>query len=161
MKALDPPRAQALLWRRAVWRGDWADAERLQPRDPALDGAIATYRALASGRANRQEAAASKVVGLPDDCCLVAKAELLTDLGYRKEAIEQLEKLVTTGPSGGPSINAAVVLGSPGLRSLWFDPAIEPLLRRVGLIDYWRYSATLPDVCRTKAAPAFCSSFTS
>jgi DNA-binding winged helix-turn-helix (wHTH) protein len=155
VKALDPAKAPALLWRKAVWRGDWEDAERrLPPRDPVVDrAAVATYRALASGDAIEKDAAARQVEQLPDDCCVVMQAELLTELGRHPEVIAQLEGLETARPS---SLNLAVFLANPAARSLWHDPAIAPLLKRIGLIDYWRASGSRPDVCKAPSAPAFC-----
>jgi hypothetical protein len=49
-----------------------------------------------------------------------------------------------------------VFLAEPAVRSLWQDPALGPLLRREGLMDYWRKSDTRPDVCTAPMAPAFC-----
>jgi DNA-binding winged helix-turn-helix (wHTH) protein len=158
VKTLDPVQARALSWRRALWRGDWADAERLlQPLDPTMDAAhIATYRALASGEAERKDAAARQVLALPGDCCGLMQAALLTQLGHRGEAIAVLERLETASPSGTPPPNLGLVLADPAMRALWRDPAIEPLLRRIGLIDYWRASRSPPDLCGDREAPAFC-----
>lgn len=158
VKALDSSHVPPLLWRKAVWRRDWADAERhLPPRDPALGGAeIASYRAVASGDAKRIEAAARQVMSLPDGCCLVMQAELLTQLGRPAEAAARLERLETARPPGAPGFNAELFLADPALRSLWHDPAIEPFLRRSGLINYWRASGTQPDACRKAGTLAFC-----
>jgi hypothetical protein len=158
-KTLDPNPVPTMLWRKAVWRGDWSGAERLLPRrEPALDrAAIATYRALASGDAKEKEAAAAQVMGLGKDCCVLAQAELLTLLGRHAEAIALLETIESARASGPPPPNLGMVfLAEPAVRSLWHDPAIEPFLRRHGWIDYWRASGTRPDVCGETRAPAFC-----
>jgi DNA-binding winged helix-turn-helix (wHTH) protein/tetratricopeptide (TPR) repeat protein len=158
MKALDPDGVPMMLWRRALWRGDWVDAERYLPRrDALLDRArIGVYRAMASGDAREQRAAARKVMDLPDGCCVPVQAELLTQLGRRGDAIALLEKQESAGPSGTPPPNIARFLADPAMRSLWHDRAIESLLRRIGLIDYWHSSGTRPDVCRESKPPAFC-----
>jgi DNA-binding winged helix-turn-helix (wHTH) protein len=157
VRTLDPAALPA-LWRVAIWRGDWVAAERRLPlRDPALDRIhIATYRALASGDAGRKEAAARQVIALGDDCCAPMKAVLLTQLGRSAKAIALLEKL-HAAPSEGPPRNLGLLFpADPAMRSLWYDPAIEPFLRRNGWIDYWRASGTRPDVCGEHRPPAFC-----
>jgi DNA-binding winged helix-turn-helix (wHTH) protein len=160
VQALDPGSARTLLWHKAIWRGDWADAERyLPPRDPALDRVHrATYRALASGDPERKALAASEIMSLPDGCCAPMQVALLTQLDPGA-AIALLERL-SAGSSGVPAFDTAPFLADPALRALWRDPAIEPLLRRIGLIDYWRASGTRPDLCRAAAAPAFCGRLT-
>lgn len=95
-------------------------------------------------------------MGLPDGCCLVMQAELLTQLGRPADAVARLELLETARRPGGPGFNAELFLADPALRPLWHDPAIEPFLRRNGLIDYWRASETRPDACRKAGTPAFC-----
>jgi DNA-binding winged helix-turn-helix (wHTH) protein len=157
VKTLDPAALPALLWHKAVWRRDWTSAERyLPPREPALDRATsATYRALSSGDAQEKEQAAAQVRRLGNDCCVLAQAELLTQLGRGGEAIALLEKLETAANAPPPNLEM-VFLAEPAVRSLWHDPAIEPMLRRDGLIAYWRDSGTRPDVCDEPRAPAFC-----
>jgi hypothetical protein len=148
-----------MLWRKAVWHGDWSGAERLLPqREPALDrAAIATYRALASGDAKEKEAATAQVMGLGKDCCVLTQAELLTLLGRHAEAIALLQTIESARASRPPPPNLGMVfLAEPAVRSLWHDPAIKPFLVRHGWIDYWRASGTRPDVCGEARAPAFC-----
>ena len=158
VSALDASSAPTLHWRWAVWRGDWADAERLLPKgDPAgYQAAIATYRALASGDANRKDVAAAEIMRLPDGCCAPMQAELLTQLGHFAEAIAVLDKLENARSSQMAPINLATFMADPAMRSLWYDPAIGPLLGHIGLIDYWRSSGTRPDLCRGPKAPDFC-----
>jgi DNA-binding winged helix-turn-helix (wHTH) protein len=151
IRTLDPAALPNLLWREAIWRGDWAKAERdLPPRDPTLDRVhIATYRALASGDVKRKEAAARQVMSLGEDCCAPMRAVLLTQLGQDAGAIGLLEKLQARN-LGLP------FLADPAIRRLWHDPAIEPFFRRNGWIDYWRASHSRPDVCGKPGPPAFC-----
>jgi DNA-binding winged helix-turn-helix (wHTH) protein/tetratricopeptide (TPR) repeat protein len=157
VSTLDPS-ALLTFWHVAIWRGDWAEAERrLPPRDPALDRIhIATYRALASGDAERKEAAARQVIALGDACCGPMKAVLLTQLGQSARAIALLEKLQAAQSDVPPRNLGLLFPTDPAMRSLWHDPAIEPVLRRHGLIDYWRASGTRPDVCGEPRPPAFC-----
>lgn len=158
VRTLDPAAALPALWHVAIWRGDWVEAaRRLPPRDPALDRIhIATYRALASGNAERKEAAARQVIALGDDCCGPMKAVLLTQLGQRAKAITLLEKLQATQSDVPPRNPGLLFLADPAMRPLWHDPAIEPFLLRNGLIDYWRSSGTRPDVCGEPKPPVFC-----
>jgi hypothetical protein len=155
---LDPAALPTLLWHAAIWRGDWAEAERrLPPRDPALDRIhLTTYRALASDDAGRKEAAARQVSALGDDCCAAMKAVLLTQLGQSAKAIALLEKLEAAQSDVPPRNPGLLFPADPAMRPLWHDPAIEPFLLRNGWIDYWRASGTRPDVCGEPRPPAFC-----
>lgn len=158
VRQLDPVAMPALLWRKGVWAGDWAEAERFIPlAHPAQEQAgIATYRALASGDPARKEAAARLVSALPDDCCVHLRVEMLTLLGHLTEAISLLETFEAARTPGRRPGNVGLFLWDPALRPLWYDPAIEPFLRRNGWIAYWRESGTRPDLCRGGKRPSFC-----
>jgi len=153
---LDTAAMPRLSWRKAVWQRNWAEAERyLPPGHPAQEqAAVAAYRALAAGDPARKDAAAALVEALPEECCLGLRVELLTQLGHRGEAIALLDGHASSRrPGRRPGLP---FLWDPALRPLWYDPAIEPFLRRSGWVSYWRQTAVVPDVCRNADAPPFC-----
>jgi DNA-binding winged helix-turn-helix (wHTH) protein/tetratricopeptide (TPR) repeat protein len=159
VRQLDPAPMPNLLWRKATWLGNWAEAERLAPLElPAQEEAsIATYRAMASGDPGRKEAAARMVLALPEDCCVHLRIDLLTQLGLRAQAIALLNDFeAARTPGRRPGTVGLLFLADPALRSLWYDPAIEPFFLRNGWIDYWRASKTEPDLCSQERPPSFC-----
>lgn len=156
VRQIEPAAMPGLLWRKAVWAHDWAEAERLMPVEhPAQQAAgTAAYRALASGDAAQKNAAARLVGALPDDCCLRLRIELLTQLGHPTEAIALLASYDTgrtPATRRGP-----VFLSDPALLPLWYDPAIEPVFRRNGWLTYWTGAKIGPDLCREATPPPFC-----
>jgi len=158
VRQLDPVAMPALLWRKAVWGGDWAEAERFIPlAHPAQEQTgKATYQALASDDPVRKEAAAQLVSALPDDCCVHLRIEMLTQLGKLTDAISLLEGFEAGRTPGRRPGNVGLFLWDPALRPLWYDPAIKPFLRRNGWITYWRESGTRPDLCGRGKRPPFC-----
>jgi hypothetical protein len=67
VRQLEPAAMPSLLWRKAVWTQDWAEAERLMPVESTAQKAAGTaaYRALASGDPAQEAAAARLVARLP------------------------------------------------------------------------------------------------
>lgn len=157
-EALEPRFTDAVRWQKAVWDGDWAEAERLAPFEhPAQVAAmIATYRALASGKPDRLAAAGRMVVALPDDCCIYLRLQLLTQTGHHREALAALEQFEPGRTPGALPGAVGLFLWDPVLRPLWRDPDIAPFLQRHGWIGYWRDSRSKPDLCREKQPPDFC-----
>lgn len=156
VRQLDPPMVPRLLWRKAVWTGEWTDAERAMPVEHAdqQEAGIAAYRALASGGPARMTAAARQLMALPSACCLRLRIEMLTQLGQRADAITLLDRF---DAADMPTTRRGLhLLGDPALRPLWFDPALEPYLRRNGWIAYWKQGGGKPDVCHDPAPPPFC-----
>ena len=51
-------------------------------------------------------------------------------------------------PPGGDQDRITYPLFQPQMRNLWRDPRFGRLVQRIGLDDYWRRSATLPDYQR-------------
>ena len=76
----------------------------------------------------------------------------LAALGARAVALQAAEDLVRTR-----GLFDAEVLFEPNLAAARQEPAYAELVRRLGLIDYWRSASDPPDVCRDSAKPAFCS----
>lgn len=158
IRQIDATPMPALLWRNAVWRGDWAQAQAKVPLElPAQEQAgIATYRAMASGDPVRKQAAVQLVLALPADCCVPLRIEMLTLLGHTEEAIALLDGFEAGRTPGRLPGNIGLFLWDPALRPLWFDPRIEPFLQRNGWIAYWRASRSKPDLCTEAKAPSFC-----
>ena len=141
----------------ASYRGDWGPARRYAESappalGPALGGAV---DALASGRPD-QIAAAGRALeaverqvqggGLVDGVFL---ADTLVALGARDGAFRRLEIVAERG--------AASALFMPRERALSHDPRYAAILKRSGLMDYWRNSHTRPDLCGDPDPPAFCA----
>ena len=152
-------------WRRAVWSGDWAEAERSGrfADTRTADAAKAAYRALASGSAAGETAAAALVASAsrPRASAQPSEAlqtiELLALLGHNAEAFARLERFRdATAPGRRPGYSNAF-LWDPAMRGLWRDPAFLPFLRRHGYIAYWRASKSRPDLCREPGPPPFCT----
>ena len=145
-----------LLWRKAVWMQDWAEAGRLMPVEhPAQQAAgRAAYRAIGSGDPTGKQAAARQLLALPADCCTRLRIEMLAQLGHRAEAIALLERFDAARTPG--SRRGLLFLWDPALRPLWDEPALEPFLRRKGWLAYWKEGGARPDVCREARPPSFC-----
>lgn len=149
-----------LLWRQAVWKGDWAEAERQIPFEhPAqVEAETATYRALASGDRASKEFVARQVRPLPAECCVPLRIEMLTQLGDQREGLALLDQFEAGLSPGRRPGNVGLFLWDPALQSLWHESGIEPFLQRHGWIAYWRASKTQPDICGQQRAPSFCQS---
>ena len=156
VRQLDAPMVPRLLWRKAVWTGEWAEAERTMPFEhpDQQEAGIAAYRALALGDRARMKEAALQIMALPSACCLRLRIEILTQLGERTDAIALLDRF---DAADMPATRRGLqFLWDPTLRPLWFDPALEPYLRRNGWIAYWKQGGGKPDVCNDAAPPPFC-----
>ena len=77
---------------------------------------------------------------------------VLAALGAREAALRAAANLVRTR-----GLFDAEVLFEPHLAAARAEPAYAELVRRFGLIDYWRSARNVPDVCRDAARPRFCS----
>jgi DNA-binding winged helix-turn-helix (wHTH) protein len=156
VRRLEPAAMPRLLWRKAVWAQDWAEAERLMPVESTAqkDAGAAAYRALASGDRAKKDAAARLVGALPADCCQRLQIELLAQLGHPTEAIALLGRFEAARAPG--SRRGLSLLWDPALRPLWDDPALEPVLRRSGWLAYWTGAKVTPDLCGEATPPPFC-----
>ncbi len=77
---------------------------------------------------------------------------LLAALGAREAAIGAAAGLVRTR-----GLFDAEVLFEPNLAAARSEPGYADLVRRLGLVDYWRSAKHAPDICRDSARPRFCS----
>jgi tetratricopeptide (TPR) repeat protein len=77
---------------------------------------------------------------------------VLAALGAREAALRAAANLVRTR-----GLFDAEVLFEPNMASSRTDPGYAELVRRLGLIGYWRSAPNPPDICRDSARPRFCS----
>lgn len=76
---------------------------------------------------------------------------VLAALGARNEALEAAANLVRTR-----GLFDAEVLFEPNMAAARAEPGYADLVRKLGLVNYWRTAASLPDICRDAARPHFC-----
>lgn len=77
---------------------------------------------------------------------------VLAALGARDAALKAAANLVRTR-----GLFDAEVLFEPNMASARAEPGYGDLLRKLGLIGYWRSAPSPPDICRDAARPRFCS----
>lgn len=154
----DDPAFGLLLMRSALWTGKYDEALAVAA-DPnmALSEAeqaaySAAFRALKSGDAIARSRAAIQVAALPattGDAKLRIAA--LASVGADQAALASASALV--GASGSAD---QYVLFEPPLARARQSPAFARLLKRIGLIEYWRKTGSKPDFCSEQGAPALC-----
>lgn len=115
---------------------------------------VAAFHALESGDpALRQKAVAELELFASDtrynDKLVVG---LLAALGARDAAIGAAAGLVRTR-----GLFDAEVLFEPNLAAARTEAGYADLVRRLGLLSYWRSANRPPDICRDPARPSFCS----
>ena len=77
---------------------------------------------------------------------------MLAGLGARAAALQAAANLVRTR-----GLFDAEVLFEPNLAAASSEPGYAELVRKLGLVGYWRSAPSPPDVCRDAAKPSFCS----
>ena len=77
---------------------------------------------------------------------------MLAALGDRAAALQAAANLVQAR-----GLFDAEVLFEPNMTAARGEPGYEQLVRKYGLVGYWRASPSPPDVCRDTAKPRFCS----
>ena len=77
---------------------------------------------------------------------------MLAALGAREAALQAAANLVRAR-----GLFDAEVLFEPNLAASRGEPGYAELVRRLGLVGYWRSAPSPPDVCRDPAKPHFCS----
>ena len=77
---------------------------------------------------------------------------VLAALGARDAALKAAANLVRTR-----GLFDAEVLFEPNMALARAEPGYADLLRKLGLIGYWRSTPNPPDICRDAARPRFCS----
>jgi tetratricopeptide (TPR) repeat protein len=110
-----------------------------------------TFRALESGNAEQKRAATAEVNALPGDWISLPEVPLLAAMGDGADALKYTEMSVQRANS-----DARSWLWYPSLDAARRDPSFPALLRRLGLIHYWKATHTKPDVCSAKSPPPFC-----
>jgi hypothetical protein len=77
---------------------------------------------------------------------------VLAALGARVAAIKAAANLVRTR-----GLFDAEVLFEPNMAAARSEPSYVDLVRKLGLIGYWRSSPSPPDICRGADRPSFCA----
>jgi tetratricopeptide (TPR) repeat protein len=77
---------------------------------------------------------------------------VLAALGARVAAIKAAANLVRTR-----GLFDAEVLFEPNMAAARSEPSYADLVRKLGLIGYWRSAPSPPDICRGSARPSFCA----
>jgi tetratricopeptide (TPR) repeat protein len=122
------------------------------PISAALRSAlIQGYGALASGDAAAKARAVQSLTALPAEEQDDRVAHLLGALGANHEALEVAARWAEAD-FPGPAI-----LWYRDMRGALSDPAFPALAARLGLMNYWKQTRTMPDVCKEPAAPHFCT----
>jgi len=121
--------------------------EMAAPKRAAL---IAGFRAMASGDSEAKTLAAKSLFGLSDDQWNGVVLRTLAALGANHEAAARFAKGINSRWDW-PSL-----LWYPSMRGVLDQPEIPGTLQRLGLMKYWRATGNRPDVCSSKAPPAFC-----
>ena len=76
---------------------------------------------------------------------------VLAALGARDAALKAASNLVRTR-----GLFDAEVLFEPNMTLARAEPGYADLMRRLGLVGYWRSAPSPPDICRDNARPRFC-----
>ena len=108
------------------------------------------YRAMASGNPAAKASAINGLNALPDDQKNFMVLRTLAVLGANREALALFRKGL------GSRWDWPSLLWYHSMRGVLDDPAIPGLLQKLGMMSYWRATHTRPDVCSSKAPPAFC-----
>jgi DNA-binding winged helix-turn-helix (wHTH) protein/tetratricopeptide (TPR) repeat protein len=161
------PNERRIYWARLmgfIEHGDFDAIERFAQNRPELGPATEAIAALRSRDASRARLACGRdsPEGPTQSLCLVILAQLgELDAAYAKadrmfprmvgRNPEEEEKLWLDNPGG----YSETILSTPTAAVLRRDPRYIELVRRTGLLDYWR-SSRLPDFCR-KAPEPVCS----
>lgn len=122
-------------------------ATGLRISDDARAALLAGYRTLASGDATARTKAITALVALPENERIEVVAPLLASLGATHEAL----LAARTEPR---------LFWHRSMRGVLDDPGFLGVARELGLLTYWRTTATRPDICATASPPSFCRSIT-
>lgn len=114
----------------------------------------ATFEALKSNVPAARETSVAALERFADDARYNDKlvVGLLAALGAREAALEAAEKLILKR-----GLMDAEVLFEPNLATARAEPGYAQLVRRLGLVSYWRSARKAPDICRDAAPPDYCS----
>ena len=112
------------------------------------------FGALKSGNAALRAKSVADLEGFAGDPRYNDKVVVgvLAALGARDSALKAAANLVRTR-----GLFDVEVLFEPNMTLARADPGYAELLRKLGLIGYWRSAPNPPDICRDVARPRFCS----
>ncbi len=149
----DPDARSEIVLQMAPLTHDYAAAiEAL--RKPALAGLpiapalMAANQALLSGNEEAKARAVAELRKTPPRALTIS---LLGALGDHADALQ-----MTTAAAEANIYGARGWLFLPTMDAARRDPSFPGVVQRLGLIKYWKATRTRPDVCATKAPPAFC-----
>ena len=154
----DPVRE--LLVRSAFWTGNYKEALAVlaNPRSQFSDDERAAFTAALRAHQSRSAGQKASAVGLlqridESSARQTMRITALGALGANREALAAVDKLV--GPSGSRD---QFVLFEPTFDGARRTPEFAAIVKRIGLVQYWRQSKKLPDFCRARNAPSLCRS---
>ena len=146
---------KSALWTR---RYDEAIAELQAPDLPLTSGqrqAFAdAFAALKSSSHPQRAKSIAELRGFAADQRYNDKVVIgtLAALGAIDAALQAAANLVRTR-----GLFDAEVLFEPNMAAARSEPGFAELVRKLGLVDYWRSAPSPPDICRGAARPAYCS----
>lgn len=119
-----------------------------------IDGLRATFKALRSNDSAAKAAAASKLHEMTQDARGNDRIGVaaLAALGAEAPALDAAQRLISE--RGHP---LADILFEPNLAAASVSPHYASLVSKLGLVDYWRSTKRLPDICRRQVKAAFCN----
>ena len=155
----DPVRE--LLVRTAFWTGDFSKAlaalsdPRSQFSEQERRAYSAALTAFQSGNASQKTLAVDLLRGLDtsDQADRPLLNTALAALGADREALAMIDKLV-----GSAGSREQYLLFQPSFNRARGTPEFAAIVKRIGLVQYWRQSKKLPDFCRERNAPPLCQS---
>jgi DNA-binding winged helix-turn-helix (wHTH) protein len=150
MEAHDRVSQRGMRWTILFW---WDDPVRALPKTLALAGPDtpqpqACYETYLTELPSR---IASHARGLPASCDERVDRNWRIRLLAREGDLDAAFAALNGNVPGGP-----VLLYYPEMRGLRADPRFWPLVKRIGLVDYWRRSGHWPDFCAEPGLPYDC-----
>jgi hypothetical protein len=133
-----------------------ADAERpTEIREDYVRAVRAWTEALAGKRSIRSAVSEGLSYLQANSGSALHVASAMSALGELDEMFEILEgyffgagRWANVAPLGGDEDRVTNALFLPPMKTAWSDRRFEPLLRRIGLEDYWQQSGSVPDFRR-------------
>jgi tetratricopeptide (TPR) repeat protein len=145
----DPAMDKWIAFGDGMETGDYAAAiaalrnPQIQMAEDSRAAFLSAYQALLSRDAQAKSKAVQALLALPEDKRNASVVALVGALGANREALAMLG-------------DRPWLLWNQSMRGVLSDPGLPAVVKKLGLLDYWKRSHTKPDVCRTKKAPPFC-----
>ena len=138
-------------WENHDAEGVGASFARATPDEKELSDAFA---ALKSGNPSQRATSIGNLESFAADPRYNDKVivGVLAALGARDAAIRAAANLVQTR-----GLFDAEVLFEPNMAAARSEPGYANLVRKLGLLGYWRSAPSPPDICRGAARPSYCA----